>query len=103
LVVPAVLYICNISVFAWQFFLRGKTRPSRSCSHPVHGLRRGKPRLYRRIQPLDRGVLYVQGLLKFFQEKLHVFFGGQGAHYADAEDFAGEWAKAAGDFDAGAV
>ena len=38
---------------------------------------------------LDRGAVCTQGAFELPQKKLHVVFGGQGAHHADAEDFAG--------------
>src|ERR1035441_2388331 len=53
-----------------------------------------------RSMNLDRVAFCAQDLSELFQEKLHVIIGGQRAHHANAEDFAGERPKTAGDFNA---
>lgn len=49
---------------------------------------------------LDRVALCAQGLFELLQKKLYVIFGGQRTHHANAEDFACERPKTAGDFNA---
>src|ERR1039458_4469814 len=56
-----------------------------------------------KIRELDRVALCAEGFLELLHKKLHVIFGGQGAHYANAEDFARERSEAARDFNAGTL
>ena len=52
---------------------------------------------------LYRVALCAQGLSELLQKKLHVIFGGQRAHHANAEDFACERTETTGDFNARVV
>src|SRR5882762_9301784 len=53
--------------------------------------------------PLARVTACDEGLLKLLQKKLDVLFRGQRTHHADAENFACERSKAAGNFNAWSI